>query len=135
MDGTPSEKRGGAPSGLKRLIGAEPSLTITSASPSEFVHPTEDRLLTLRECARIQGFPDGFNFVGSWSSVATQIGNAIPPAFMKLLVEHIANMATWKAKEPSAGRWLGIEATKSTGVSPALARMLSDLQEKTNAYV
>lgn len=135
MDGTPTEKRGGAPSGLKRLIGTEPSLTITSASPSEFVHPTEDRLLTLRECARIQNFPDDFTFSGSWSSVATQIGNAIPPAFMKLLAEHIAGMATWKAKEPSTGRWFGIEATKSTGVSPALARMLSDLQEKTNAYI
>jgi DNA (cytosine-5)-methyltransferase 1 len=135
MDGTPTEKRGGAPSGLKRLVGTDPSLTITSASPSEFVHPTEDRLLTLRECARIQSFPDGFTFSGSWSSVATQIGNAIPPAFMKLLADHINGLAIWKAKEPSTGRWLGIEATKSTGVSPALARMLSELEEKTNAYV
>ncbi len=135
MDGTPTEKRGGAPSGLKRLVGTDPSLTITSASPSEFVHPTQDRLLTLRECARIQGFPDEFNFVGSWSSVATQIGNAIPPPFMKLLAEHIRGMATWKTKEPSTGRWFGIEATKSSGVSPALAKMLSELQEKTNAYL
>lgn len=135
MDGTPTEKRGGAPSGLKRLVGTDPSLTITSASPSEFVHPIEDRLLTLRECARIQSFPDTFTFTGSWSSVATQIGNAIPPAFMKMLAEHIAGMATWAAKGPSAGRWLGIKATKSNGVSPALARMLSDLEERTNAYV
>lgn len=135
MDGTPTEKRGGAPSGLKRLIGAEPSLTITSAAPSEFVHPTQDRLLTLRECARLQSFPDAFTFTGSWSSVATQIGNAIPPAFMKLLAGHIAGLATWKAKVPSGGRWLGIEATRSAGVSPALARMLAELQEKTNAYV
>lgn len=135
MDGTPTEKRGGAPSGLKRLFGHEPSLTITSASPSEFVHPTDDRLLTLRECARIQSFPDGFNFLGSWSSVATQIGNAIPPAFMKVLATHIAGVASWKAMKPSTGRWFGIEATKSTGVSPALARMLSALQERTHVYV
>lgn len=135
MDGTPTEKRGGAPSGLKRLIGSYPSLTITSASPSEFVHPTEDRQLTLRECARIQAFPDWFTFSGSWSSVATQIGNAVPPAFMKLLAEQIAGMASWKAKDKSTGKWLGIDATKSTGVSPALARTLSELQEKTSAYV
>jgi DNA (cytosine-5)-methyltransferase 1 len=135
MDGTPTEKRGGAPSGLKRLVSAAPSLTITSASPSEFVHPTEDRLLTLRECARIQSFSDAFTFAGSWSSVATQIGNAIPPAFMRLLAEHIARKATWRAKGASAGRWFGIEATKSSGVSPALARMLSQLQESTHAYV
>ncbi|MFN7133253.1 MAG: DNA cytosine methyltransferase [Myxococcales bacterium] len=125
---------------LRGVLIAQPqnvsmALRSTSASPSEFVHPTEDRLLTLRECARIQSFPDGFTFAGSWSSVATQIGNAIPPTFMKILGEHIQGMATWKAKDPSMGRWFGIEATKSTGVSPALARMLSELQEKTNAYV
>ncbi len=79
MDGTPTEKRGGAPSGLKRLIAHEPSLTITSGSTTEFVHPIADRPLTLRECARIQSFPDWYNFRGSWSSIATQIGNAIPP--------------------------------------------------------
>lgn len=135
QDGTPTEKRGGAPSGLKRLIAAEPSLTITSTSPNEFVHPVEDRLLTLRECARIQGFPDAFSFAGSWSSVSTQIGNAIPPPFMKLLAQHISGMATWRAKPPARGKWFGLEATKSNGVSPALARMLSDLRDKTDAFV
>lgn len=75
MDGTPTEKRGGAPSGLKRLVRSSPSLTITSAAPNEFIHPIEDRLLTLRECARIQSFPDWYEFHGTWSSIATQIGN------------------------------------------------------------
>lgn len=135
MDGTPTEKRGGAPSGLKRLTASEPSLTITSASPSEFVHPTQDRLLTLRECARLQSFPDWFEFAGSWSSIATQIGNAIPPAFMRLLGGHIASVASWKARGPSTGKWLGIEATKSNGVSPALAKTLGELREKTSAYL
>src|SRR5208282_3891462 len=68
MDGTPVEKRGGAPSGLKRLFADEPSLTITSAATREFVHPTEDRLLRLRECARLQTFPDHFVFAGSAAS-------------------------------------------------------------------
>ncbi|MBC6422120.1 MAG: DNA cytosine methyltransferase [Hormoscilla sp. SP5CHS1] len=72
MDGTLTEKRGGAPNGLKRLLAKEPSLTITSASPREFVHPIENRLLTLRECARLQSFPDWYEFQGSWSSIATQ---------------------------------------------------------------
>jgi len=62
MDGTPTENRGGAPSGLKRLIAYDPSLTITSGSPSEFIHPTENRPLTLRECARLQSFPDWYEF-------------------------------------------------------------------------
>jgi DNA (cytosine-5)-methyltransferase 1 len=135
MDGTPTEKRGGAPSGLKRMIAGAPSLTITSASPTEFVHPTQDRLLTLRECARIQTFPDWFTFSGSWSSVATQIGNAIPPAFMALLARHIAGMATWKGKEGTTGKWLGIDATKANGMSPALERTLAELRERTSGYL
>src|SRR5208283_1510731 len=79
MDGTPSEKRGGPPSGLKRLVLDEPSLTITSAATREFIHPTEQRTLTIRECARIQTFPDYFEFVGSQGDKIQQIGNAIPP--------------------------------------------------------
>ncbi|NEP42367.1 MAG: DNA cytosine methyltransferase, partial [Okeania sp. SIO2H7] len=134
MDGTPTQKRGGAPNGLKRLLGDEPSLTITSASPKEFVHPIESRLLTLRECARIQSFPDWYQFAGSWSSIATQIGNAIPPLFMNLLASHINHKATWQRRLNSQGRWLGIDATKSSGKSPKLAKMLVQLEKIASAY-
>lgn len=134
MDGTPTEKRGGAPSGLKRLIADDPSLTITSASGTEFIHPFEGRPLTLRECARIQSFPDWYEFYGSWSSVATQIGNAIPPLFMETLIRHIQQRATWCPIANQRGRWLGINATKSTGKSPILTKVLTNLEKKTNAY-
>ena len=134
MDGTPTEKRGGAPSGLKRLLAHEPSLTITSAAPTEFIHPLENRPLTLRECARIQSFPDWYEFSGSWSSIATQIGNAIPPLFMELLASHISDQATWHRSENAKGRWLGIDATKSNGMSPALLKTLTGLMERTYAY-
>lgn len=134
MDGTPTEKRGGAPSGLKRLYADAPSLTITSASSSEFVHPIENRLLTLRECARIQSFPDSFEFCGSWSAIATQIGNAVPPLFMEVLAKHIQALARRQPSRRSEGRWLGIDATKSTGMSPALVKMLAQLEERTLAY-
>lgn len=134
MDGTPTEKRGGAPSGLKRLIAAQPALTITSASSTEFIHPTEHRPLTLRECARIQSFPDWYEFCGSWNAIATQIGNAIPPLFMQLLATHIQHLATWQPGENAKGRWLGIDATKSNGMSPVLMKMLTELKEKTSTY-
>ena len=62
MDGTPSERRGGPPAGVRRLRMDEPSKAITGGAKSEFVHPLEDRYLTLRECARIQTFPDTFEF-------------------------------------------------------------------------
>lgn len=44
-----------------------------------FIHPTQVRSLTPREAARVQTFPDTFNFSGSRSHVFTQIGNAVPP--------------------------------------------------------
>lgn len=133
MDGTPTENRGGAPSGLKRLVDHDPSLTITSGSSSEFIHPTENRPLTLRECARIQSFPDWYEFQGSWTSVATQIGNAIPPIFFEILIRHIQNFASWHRSENSRGHWLGINATKSNGKSPILIKVLTELEERTNA--
>lgn len=134
MDGTPTEKRGGAPSGLKRLITQEPSLTITSASSAEFIHPFENRPLTLRECARIQSFPDWYEFSGSWASIAKQIGNAIPPIFMETVARHIQKLAIWHPVNERQGCWLGIDATKSAGKSPILVKVLTELKERTNAY-
>jgi DNA (cytosine-5)-methyltransferase 1 len=81
MDGTPVEKRGGAPSGLKRLFANEPSLTITSTATREFVHPAEDRLLTLRECARLQTFIG--NRIISMKNVHILPKNAIIPQACK----------------------------------------------------
>ena len=123
MDGTPVERRGGAPHGLKRLFADEPCLTITSAAAREFVHPTEDRLLTLRECARLQTFPDGFVFAGSAASRIQQIGNAIPPLLARTVAEHIARAfgfaATYNGNDHPSLRFC---LTRSEGMSPALAR-------------
>ena len=121
MDGTPTEKRGGAPSGLKRLIYSEPSLTITGASTREFIHPIQDRPLTIRECARIQTFPDSFEFVGTPNQKIRLIGNAIPPLLAQIFAKYIVeNYGFGKAKPANSGRLLGFLLTKSTGKSPAL---------------
>ena len=133
MDGTPVERRGGAPSGLKRLFADEPSLTITSAATREFVHPTEDRLLTLRECARLQTFPDSFVFTGSAASRIQQIGNAIPPLLAQAVAEHIARGYGFQTRYSDAARSaLRFRLTRSNGMSPALARtefLLNELME------
>ena len=123
MDGTPVERRGGAPSGLKRFFADEPCLTITSAATREFVHPTEDRLLTLRECARLQTFPDSFVFAGSAASRIQQIGNAIPPMLARMVAQHITKAYGFEVLyNDSAHPKLRFRLTRSEGMSPALAR-------------
>ena len=130
MDGTPVERRGGAPHGLKRLFADEPCLTITSAATREFVHPSEDRLLTLRECARLQTFPDSFSFAGSAASRVQQIGNAIPPLLARAVAEHIAREYGFAARYGGHSS-LRFCLTRSGGMSPALAQTESLLAALT----
>lgn len=44
-----------------------------------FIHPSANRLITIREAARLQGFPDSFRFSGRGRSRFVQVGNAVPP--------------------------------------------------------
>lgn len=72
-----------------RLRWDEASPTVTSHCLDEFVHPEQNRALTVRECARLQSFPDSYDFVGGPYLVAhddrtqqdkyEQIGDAVPP--------------------------------------------------------
>ena len=72
-----------------RLKSNEPSPTVTSHCLDEFVHPTHDRALTVRECARLQSFPDSYDFCGGPYIIPhidrtiqdkyEQIGDAVPP--------------------------------------------------------
>jgi DNA (cytosine-5)-methyltransferase 1 len=119
-DGTPTEKRGGAPSGLKRLIDNEPSLTITGAATRELIHPLEDRPLTIREAARIQTFPDDFVFCGTSSQKIQQIGNAIPPMLARIFAEHIRDDYGFSGTPRNEGKLLGYLLTKAGAMSPAL---------------
>lgn len=73
---------GGGKTGMaRRLAWNEPSLTLTcnpAQKQTERCHPKETRPLTIREYARIQTFPDEWQFAGSTSSQYKQIGNAVP---------------------------------------------------------
>lgn len=52
-------------------------------------HPVDARVITIREAARIQGFPDDFEFVGSYNEQAGQIGNAVPPLLAKVIASRL----------------------------------------------
>ncbi len=72
-----------------RLVLDDASPTVTSHCLDEFVHPEHDRALTVRECARLQSFPDSYDFCGGPFIVPhidrtvqdkyEQIGDAVPP--------------------------------------------------------
>ena len=72
-----------------RLVSDQPSPTVTSHCLDEFVHPIYNRALTVRECARLQSFPDSYDFCGGpyltphlhnyIQDKYEQIGDAVPP--------------------------------------------------------
>lgn len=66
-----------------RLAWDRPAITIThyarNPASGRFVHPEQNRGLTMREAARLQSFPDGFEFTGGFDDVFRQIGEAVPP--------------------------------------------------------
>jgi DNA (cytosine-5)-methyltransferase 1 len=123
MDGTPTERRGGPPSGVRRLVAEEPCKAITGGALSEFLHPSEYRNLTLRECARVQTFPDEFVFSGSTSQQAMLIGNAVPILLAKVIGEGLAKDLASAFPWAGRGKLLSFVPTLSEGMSPALAKV------------
>lgn len=86
------------PFGIKKrsvtvLSPEEAAPTITTI-PDDFVHYSEPRVMTVRECARLQSFPDWFLFKGPYTTGGkqrvlqspryTQVGNAVPPMFAEI---------------------------------------------------
>lgn len=134
-DGIPTEKRGGAPAGIKRLHKDLQCLTITGAASREFIHPVYDRPLTIRECARIQSFPDKYDFIGGSLSVIQQIGNAVPPIAAMTFAEHLKNLDGALGSDHNRVKifrrpqLLGYNLTDSIGMSPALKKTDAFLSE------
>ncbi len=130
MDGTPTERRGGAPSGIKRLRPDEPSKAITGGACAEFIHPTEDRPLTIRECARLQTFPDEFEFYGSNTEQMQLIGNAVPPLLAQAIGQNLAQDLIAAKPVHGEGALLSFIPTSSDGVSPALRSVLERVKQQ-----
>lgn len=80
----------------RRLKLDEPSKTIIAAGGGGTwgYHYPEPRALTNRERARLQSFPDDFEFVGSGTEVRRQIGNAVPPQGVRLVARRLMPLFT-----------------------------------------
>lgn len=70
------------------------STVLTKCDPhwGSFFHPQQDRVISVREAARIQSFPDNFHFSGNITQQYAQVGNAVPPMMAQELGETIYNM-------------------------------------------
>lgn len=75
--------RSGYSGAYARLIPHEPARTITRwvfhPGSGRFYHPYDDRVITIREAARLQSFPDWFVFEGTYIQKSHQVGEAVPP--------------------------------------------------------
>ena len=80
-----------------RLSWDSPAPTLTtrciSYSNGRFGHPSQDRALSAREAARLQTFPTSFQFAGSLTSQARQIGNAVPVVLARHFGQHLMEHA------------------------------------------
>lgn len=79
-----------------RIDPSKPSRTLTTRFDTPSVgyvtHPYEDRCLTVREGARIQGFPDNFEFLGTRMQQYRQVGNAVSPYMSHAIAELISKV-------------------------------------------
>ncbi|TXT27261.1 MAG: DNA (cytosine-5-)-methyltransferase [Gallionellaceae bacterium] len=88
---------------LTPLRADSPSATITTL-PDDMIHYSEPRILTVRENARIQTFPDWFKFTGKYTTGGkdrknecpryTQVGNAVPPLFSEAIGQVLKELAS-----------------------------------------
>lgn len=113
-----------------RLAWDKPAVTITARcrTPScgRFAHPEQDRGLSIREAALLQGFPQDFVFEGPFDDKFKQIGNAVSPIFSTRLAGHVLTMLAGEnhaEKEetidaPSFGSYSGMIAHARQKIEP-----------------
>ena len=96
-------KSGGGKVGFyRRLSWSKPSpavLTCPNQKATDMCHPDELRPLSVKECARIQTFPDDWVFCGSVAAKYRQIGNAVPVLFAKTIGLHLQELLAGKDRE------------------------------------
>lgn len=99
-----------------RLYWSRPAFTIRTEfykpEKGRYLHPTEDRPITIREAARCMSFPDDFILPADqkWTEIAKQIGNAVPPRLAQAIAETLADALDLLEGEAALRANLQVEA-------------------------
>ncbi len=108
-----------------RLWWDRPAVAITARcrTPScgRFTHPEQDRGLSVREAALLQGFPPEYIFEGPFDDKYKQIGNAVSPRFARSLAEHLDN--AWVGNAPATRLEDDVREPIGKSISSSLAGM------------
>ncbi|CAM5466873.1 DNA cytosine methyltransferase [Streptomyces aurantiogriseus] len=140
----------------KKLAYNELSRTITAHIAKDgywYIHPEQNRTLTIREAARVQTFPDWFRFAGTRSDAFRQIGNAVPPLLGSAAAEVLkpvdeavtttrlrphwrevrAVLTEWAVRERDGGQWYQFPAEEPISLHAAVVALLSGARVKPAA--
>jgi DNA (cytosine-5)-methyltransferase 1 len=93
---------------FKRQYPGKPSMTVKENHGGTHIHPYLNRVISAREMARLQTFPDSFIFEGSMKKAMWQIGNAVPPRLAECiglgLIPYLADIALNKPSKVTINR-------------------------------
>lgn len=120
---------------MPRLDGNEPAPTLRAGTGRDHgsftscrpIHHTLDRVITVREAARLHGFPDWFRFHTTKWHGFRQVGNAVPPPLAKAVASQMVRVLGASIKKPDSGLSLGesgllaltpVEAAIRMGMDP-----------------
>ena len=106
-------RKGGPNLRIIRLDPDQPSLTVTGYIFNKFVHPFDNRFITPREAARLQGFPDNIEFKGTLGSVQRQIGDAVPLELGQAIMQSL--LADAKTVWPERKSFLALSLFSGAG--------------------
>lgn len=99
-----------------RMRWDRPAYTITTKSAEvtsgAFIHPDQDRTISVREAARLQSYPDRYRFLGTQDEQRRQIGNSVPPLLAQRLAEAVLSLLDGHKN---------LDETRLTVVEPPLA--------------
>ncbi|RUS91723.1 hypothetical protein EGW08_000549 [Elysia chlorotica] len=94
------------------------STTVTNPEPmgkqGRVLHPEQHRVVSVRECARSQGFPDSYRFFGTILDKHRQIGNAVPPPMGRAIGLEIRKSLVWKDQEEKSKSSIAVTSDSKT---------------------